>query len=105
MDRSTKRSFNFVNLQHPDDLKDEETQLLVRRLAMTEFAKSRRKPRTKRERNEIVLHFRQPPTGNCPSVERFGSSTNDPFDSYPIELDDDARTLISYRAYITGWKK
>jgi hypothetical protein len=25
MDRSTKPSFNFVNLSHPDDLKDEET--------------------------------------------------------------------------------
>jgi hypothetical protein len=69
---------------------------------MTEFAKSRRKPKTKRERNEIVLYFREPSKEEGPSVERFGSSKDDPFGSYPIELDNAARTLIPYRACITG---
>ncbi|KAF2192000.1 hypothetical protein K469DRAFT_719066, partial [Zopfia rhizophila CBS 207.26] len=58
MDRSLKPTFSFVNLSHPNELKDEEMQLRIRRLAMTEVSKARRKPKTKRERNEVILEFR-----------------------------------------------
>ncbi|RMZ68228.1 tachykinin family [Pyrenophora seminiperda CCB06] len=82
----------FVNLQHPDDLKTEEMQLRIRRLAMTEVGKARRKPKTKRARNEIVLEFRDP---SCVTIDRFGGGQFDPTNPYPIELDDSARALLA----------
>ncbi|OAL02356.1 hypothetical protein IQ06DRAFT_270754 [Phaeosphaeriaceae sp. SRC1lsM3a] len=94
MDRSTKSTFHFVNLKHPDDLKDDATQLRIRRLAMTEAAKARRKPKTKRERNEMVLEFRSS-VDNQLRVDQIGSGEIDPFCSYPIELDDSARELLA----------
>ncbi|KAF2629211.1 hypothetical protein BU25DRAFT_364230 [Macroventuria anomochaeta] len=94
MDRSSKPTFSFVNLKHPDDLKDEETQLRIRRLAMTEVGKARRKPRTKRERNEVVLELRNA-TQRQPNIDRLGSGSIDPFSHYPIELDDNARVLLA----------
>ena len=96
MDRSTKPSFNFVNLKHPDDLKDEETQLRIRRLAMTEVGKARRKPKTQRERNEIVLELRKEQV----DIERLGSGLTDPFSPYPVELDDSARVLLANGGYV-----
>jgi hypothetical protein len=95
MDRSTKPAFNFVNLTHPDDLKDEETQLRIRRLAMTEVGKARRKPKTKRARNEIVLEFRNPDERK-PDLDHFGGGNIDPFSSYPVPLDDSARVLLAH---------
>jgi hypothetical protein len=94
MDRSTQRTFSFVNLNHPDELKDEETQLRIRRLAMTEVGKARRKPKTKRERNEIVFELRDPAEA-CLALDRFGAGEFDPFGQYPIELDDSSRALIA----------
>jgi len=99
MDRSTKPAFNFVNLKHPDDLKDEETQLRIRRLAMTEVGKARRKPKTKRARNEIVLEFRNPDEKK-PDFDRFGGSNIDPFSSYPVPLDDSSRALLAHSGFI-----
>lgn len=86
--------FSFVNLKHPRDLKDEETQLRIRRLAMTEVGRARRKPKTKRKRNEIVLELRNT-TLKPPAIERLGSGPIDPFSRYPIELDDEARALLA----------
>jgi hypothetical protein len=94
MDRSTEKSFSFVNLKHPDDLKDEETQLRIRRLAMTEVGKARRKLKTKRARKEIVLEFRKPDEQR-PDFDRFGGGTIDPFSSYPVPLDESARALLA----------
>jgi|TARA_R110002003_G_scaffold219_1_gene16462 hypothetical protein len=94
MDRSTKPSFNFVNLKHPDDLKDEETQLRIRRLAMTEVGKARRKPKSKRARNEIILEFRNP-NERPPDFDRLGGGAVDPFGPYPIDLDNSARALVA----------
>lgn len=94
MDRATKPSFNFVNLTHPDDLKSEETQLRIRRLAMTEVGKARRKPKTKRERNQIILEFRHS-TEERLKLDRLGSGQTDPFSPYPIEIDDSIRALLA----------
>ncbi|KAH7413949.1 hypothetical protein DE146DRAFT_638973 [Phaeosphaeria sp. MPI-PUGE-AT-0046c] len=95
MDGSTQRSFSFVNLKHPDDLKDEETQLRIRRLAMTEVGRARRKPKTKRARNEIVLEFRDPNTKQ-PDFDRLGGGNIDPFSAYPIPLDEATRALLGH---------
>jgi len=94
MDQSSKPSFNFVNLKHPDDLKDEETQLRIRRLAMTEVGKARRRPKNKKGRSEIVLELRNT-TQREPGMDRLGSARIDPFGRYPIELDDEARALVA----------
>lgn len=94
MDQTNKPSFNFVNLNHPDDLKDEEFQLRIRRLAMTEVGKARRKPKTKRGRNEIVLELRST-IPKPPEIDRLGSGKMDPFLRYPIELDDKSRALLA----------
>ena len=94
MDRSTKPSFNFVNLKHPDDLKNEETQLRIRRLAMTEVGKARRKPKTKRGRNELILEFRGSSESRV-NIDRFGGGQLDPFSPYPIELDESSRALLA----------
>lgn len=94
MYRSSKPSFNFVYLKHPDDLKDKETQLQIRRLAMTEVGKARRKPKTKPGRNETILELRNP-TQRQPNIDRLGSGSLDPFGRYPVELDDDGRILVA----------
>jgi ribonuclease PH len=94
MDPSTNPNYHFVNMQHPDDMKDDRMQLRIRRLAMTEVAKGRRKPKTKRERNEIVLEFREP-MDNRINFERVGCGNIDPFCSYPIQLDDSTRALVA----------
>jgi hypothetical protein len=94
MDRSTQKSFSFINLKHPDDLKDEETQLRIRRLAMTEVGRARRKPKTRRGRNEIVLEFREP-YNKPPDINRFGGGTIDPFCPYPVPLDNTTRALVA----------
>jgi hypothetical protein len=95
MDRSAKPIFNFVNLSHPDELKNADTQLRIRRLAMTEVGKARRKPKTKRERNEIVLEFRKP-AASPSAVDRLGGGEIDPFSPYPIDLDESSRGLIAF---------
>ena len=103
MDRSSQRNFNFVNLSHPDDLKDDQTQLRIRRLAMSEVGKARRKPKTKRERNEIMLEFREPPTR--PFLDRLGGGELDPFVQYPVELDDASRELVAYGVWFLLFRK
>lgn len=96
MDRSTKRAFNFVNLNHPDDLKNEETQLRIRRLAMAEVGKARREPKTKR--NKIAFELRDPSERDL-DLDRFGAGVFDPFGQYPVELDDSSQALLANSTY------
>ena len=95
MDRSTKPAFNFVNLTHPDDLKDGETQHRIRRLAMTESSRARKKPKTRRAHNETVLEFRDPDT-KVPDFDRFGGGNTDPFSACPVPLDESSRALLAH---------
>lgn len=93
MDQPAKHTFNFVNLSHPNELKDGETRLRIRRLAMSEVGRARRKPKTKRERNEIVFKLREKST--IPTIEWLGGGEVDPFAPYPIDLDEMSRALIA----------
>ena len=93
MDQSSTPTFNFVNLEHPDDLKKEETQLRIRRLAMTQVGKARRKSNTKRKGNKIVLELRNAADWQ-PNIDRLGGGLVDPFGQYPIEMDDNDRALL-----------
>jgi hypothetical protein len=95
MDRSAKPIFSFVNLSHPDELKNEETQLRIRRLAMTEVGRARRKPKTRRARNEIVLEFRKPAASQS-SIDWLGGGEIDPFSPYPVDLDESSRGLVAF---------
>ncbi|KAF2269412.1 hypothetical protein CC78DRAFT_539961 [Lojkania enalia] len=97
MDRSSKQTFNFVNLSHPDELKDEGTQIRIRRFAMAEVGKARRKPKTRRERNEIVLEVREAywVASEHLNLERLGCGEFDPFIRFPIDLNDSSRELIA----------
>jgi hypothetical protein len=95
MDSSAQPAFSFVNISHPHELKDEETQLRVRRFAMSKVGRARRKPKTRKERNELVLDFRIPapePT----AIERLGGGEIDPFTPYPIDLDETSRGLVAF---------
>lgn len=95
MDPSTKPIFSFVNLQHPDDLKDERFQHRVRRLAMTEVGKARRKTRSEQGRKEIPWKLRKP-SRNTIAIHRLGGGQLDLFSAYPINVDDSARALLAH---------
>jgi hypothetical protein len=99
MSQLTKPGYSFVNLTHPHGLKDEDIQLRVRRLAMAEVGKARRKPKMRRERNKIVLELHKS-TEEIPVIERFGGGRMDPFSPFPIRLDDSARELLAGSRYI-----
>ncbi|KAF2650233.1 hypothetical protein K491DRAFT_782758 [Lophiostoma macrostomum CBS 122681] len=60
MDESTKQNFTFINLSHPDDLKDPNTIDQVRTSAMTNFGRKRRKPKAAKEKNQMVFEMRTP---------------------------------------------
>jgi hypothetical protein len=62
MDESTKQNFTFINLSHPDDLKDQNTIDHVRTAAMTNFGRKRRKPKVGKEKNQMVFEVRTPET-------------------------------------------
>jgi hypothetical protein len=90
-----EKTFNFVNLKHPDELKDEETQSRIRRLAMTEVAKARRRPKTRREKTEFALEFHNPQHREARSqFDSFYGSIPDPFESFPVDLDESSRALV-----------
>ena len=93
MDRPAKPTFTFVNLSHPNELKDGETRLRIRRLAMSEVGRARRKPKIKRERNEIVFTLRDTPV--TPTIDWLGGGEIDPFAPYPIDLDETSRSLVA----------
>ncbi|KAF2448568.1 hypothetical protein P171DRAFT_461363 [Karstenula rhodostoma CBS 690.94] len=61
---------------------------------MSEVGRARRKPKTKREKNEIVLKFRKPAESPA-AVGRLGGGDVDPFAPYPIDLDETSRALVT----------
>jgi hypothetical protein len=87
MDQSTKPNLTFINLSHPDDLKDRETIDQIRCSAMTNFGRMRKKRRPKRERNEIVFEVR-PPEAVLPSTSNRGSDDFNPLAFSHIEMND-----------------
>lgn len=89
MAKSLKQKFAFVNLSHPDDLKDQATIDHIRCSAMSSFGRQRRKKKPKREKNQIVFELRpaDPTETNLQAMSRVGLETLDPFYSLPINLD------------------
>jgi hypothetical protein len=98
MAESSKQKFAFVNLSHPDDLKDQATIDYIRCSAMSNFGRQRRKKRPKREKNQIVFELR--PAENAvtspQTMSRVGLETLDPFYSMPFKLDAYMSKLCTY---------
>lgn len=95
MDRAIEPKFSFVNLNHPDELKDGEMQARIRHLAMRSSANASRKQRTEKRHDAIVPHPHNSP-GEPLGLERLGASQTNPFNPYPIELNDSDRNLLAY---------
>jgi hypothetical protein len=55
MDQSTKLTFTFVNLSHPDEMRDQEVVNHVRCSAMTSFGRTKRKRRPKKANSQVTF--------------------------------------------------
>ncbi|KAH7132329.1 hypothetical protein B0J11DRAFT_223623 [Dendryphion nanum] len=91
----SKSRFTFINLSHPDDLKDQNTIDHIRCSAMTNFGRIRRDRRAKSAKNQIVFELKEPeqtPT-NVASSSRIGLETHDSFISSPFTTQTSASRL------------
>lgn len=79
-------TFAFVNVSHPDEIRDKRTQRLVRRQAMREIGKSRRKPT-----REPTWTFALRAICTTPSPS---ASLN--LGSEPVEMNPRARELVHF---------
>ncbi|USP78006.1 hypothetical protein yc1106_05280 [Curvularia clavata] len=66
---------------------------------MAEVGKARRKPKTRRQRNEIVLEIRDQTEAHL-HLERFGGGQTDPFCFYPVEMNESNRELVAHNFHI-----
>ena len=89
MEHSEEKTFTFINLSHPDDLKDQDTIDHIRCSAMTNFGKLRRKRERKGPKNQIVFEVR--PVSDVQSkaevLSSEGVDTFSPLIVNPIERD------------------
>lgn len=89
MDSSEEKTFTFINLSHPDDLKDQDTIDHIRCSAMTNFGKMRRKRERKGPKNQIVFEVR--PVNDVQSkvevLSNEGVDTFSPLIVNPMERD------------------
>jgi hypothetical protein len=99
MESSEEKTFTFINLSHPDDLKDQGTIDHIRCSAMTNFGKMRRKRERKGPKNQIVFEVR--PVSNAQSkVEVLSSEGVDTFSPLivnPMERDILTRKSMNNR--------
>ncbi|KAF2014737.1 hypothetical protein BU24DRAFT_220586 [Aaosphaeria arxii CBS 175.79] len=74
MSGSKDTDFTFINLSHPDDLKDQDTIDHIRSSAMTNFGRQRRRRKKKVAQDEIVFELQAP---NAAGPSRAGPATTD----------------------------
>lgn len=96
-DKSTNPEFTFINLSHPDDLKNQDTIDQIRCSAMTNFGRLRRKRKPKRESNQIVFEVRPPGSVMTDPValSRVGLESLSPFESAPYDMNPEASRLCA----------
>ncbi|OAL42862.1 hypothetical protein IQ07DRAFT_667113 [Pyrenochaeta sp. DS3sAY3a] len=90
-------SFTFINLSHPDDLKDRDTISHVRQTAMTRVGMLRKMRNSKKTKFGHVFEL-QPPeysSSDREALSRVGLETLDPFACCPFPLDAAASRLCS----------
>ena len=95
MAASREPRFTFVNLSHPDELKDENTISRVRRLAMAHVGKARKIRNTHNKTFHNVFELDQPECSlpDTIALSRVGLETLDPFASYPFNIGSHASNL------------
>ncbi|CAO2655763.1 Nn.00g045660.m01.CDS01 [Neocucurbitaria sp. VM-36] len=95
MAASKESRFTFINLSHPDELKDENTISRVRRLAMAHVGKARKIRNTHNNRFQDVFELDQPRRSlpETIALSRVGLDTLDPFASYPFNMGSHASQL------------
>lgn len=95
MGDSSKPSFTFINISHPNELRDQEMLTHIRCSAMSSFGRQLRLKRAgkkKRKKNEIVFELREP--GLMP-LSRVGVTAADPFDSTRLGWDAETTGLMT----------
>ena len=90
-------SFAFINLSHPDELKDQDTIHYVRQKAMTHVGRMRRMRNTKKRKFQLVFELQQPEhiLPDAIALSRVGLETLDPFATCPFTVDAYASKLCS----------
>ena len=102
MDESANQNFTFINLKHPDDLKDQSTIDRVRTSAMTAFGRKRRKPKAGKEKNQMVFEVRTPETvlAGPAALSSLQAQDFDPFAACEApDLDPRTKTLLDDGQY------
>jgi hypothetical protein len=97
MASSSATNFTFINLSHPDELKEKKTIGLVRSTAMAHFGRVR-KVRNRRNAKTILVFELQPPEYVPPdasALSRVGLETLDPFASFPFPINAYASRLYT----------
>jgi hypothetical protein len=97
MASSSATNFTFINLSHPDEMKEKKTIGLVRSTAMTHFGRVR-KVRNRRKDNNILVFELQPPEHVPPdasALSRVGLETLDPFASFSFPVNAYASRLYT----------
>ncbi|PSN65017.1 hypothetical protein BS50DRAFT_555338 [Corynespora cassiicola Philippines] len=89
MDQATQQNFTFINLSHPDDLKDKDTIDYIRSSAMTNFGKLRKKRRPRSAKNQIVFEIREasPDQSHAAPIATSGLEDEDASASIPFGID------------------
>lgn len=87
--------FTFINLSHPDDLRDQNTMRHVRKSAMKHSGKTRKMRYPKRGSLQLVFELEVPDfvPSDAVALSRVGLETLDPFACCPFALDNYASGL------------
>ena len=97
MAAAMQSDFAFINLSHPDELKDQNTMYHVRHKAMMHVARARRMRNPKKTKLELIFEVQEshyaPPDAIV--LSRVGLETFDPFASCPFTFDAHASRLCS----------
>jgi hypothetical protein len=91
LDEPTKPVLTFINISHPEELKEQETINHVRCSAMSNFGRSRRGKAARRKQG-VVFEIDVP---RSPPMSRIGVDTIDPFDSTHLKWDAETTFLMT----------
>jgi hypothetical protein len=117
-----EKTFTFINLSHPDDLKDQDTIDHIRCSAMTNFGKTRRKRERNSPKNQIVFEVQSVSDDqskvkvlSCEGADTFSPLVISPFARdvltskfmnnrqcsliYSLPLDDNIRLADLYKVF------
>jgi hypothetical protein len=83
------RSFEFITVSDPNEGRSSEMRTKVKKHVMRDIGLTRRRPK----KNPVLLDVVLDPRA------KVGSTSTDPFASYPYELQDNERKLVNYSGY------